>query len=227
MGAAAMAARFVNTQVVNVMAKASLLAELEAAAAEEPVMFHPIHQRSEKAWCPSNEPACVLSLIAHTWEDLMIIGEIRAKTEGEREKRLLFKYALIELHSIVGQFERLQSLIFQTIRSRQKEKCCYISEREIVELKGLLKQYHSVKRLVERDLIEIRNNIGAHRGYHPWNEIVALWDKIDPEQFRPLLETIPTLFECVRKLDIYDWMCIPEKGTVEICCSGLKDLEPW
>jgi hypothetical protein len=94
-------------------------------------------------------------------------------------------------------------------------------------LKGLLKHYHSEKRLVERDLIAIRNNIGAHRGYHPWNEIIALWDKIEPESFRPLLEAIPRLFECVRNLDIYDWMCIPEKGTIQICCSGLKDIEPW
>lgn len=222
-----MAVRFVNTQVVSVMAKDSLRAQLEAAAAEEPLMFHPIYQRSAKAWCPSNEPACVLSLIAHTWEDLLTIGEIWANTEGDRERRLLFKYALIELHSIVEQFERLQSLIFQTIRSREKENCCYISEREIIELKGLLKQYHSEKRLVERDLLAIRNNIGAHRGYHPWNEIIALWDKIEPEPFRPLLEVIPRLFERVRNLDIYDWMSIPEKGTIQICCSGLKGIEPW
>jgi len=190
-------------------------------------MFHPIHQRSEKAWCPSNEPACVLSLIGHTWEDLVIISERRAKTEGDREKRLLFKYALIELHSIVEQFERLQSLIFQTMRGRQEENCYYISEHEIVQLKALLKQYHFEKRLVEQDLIAIRNNIGAHRGYHPWNEIIALWDKIEPGPFRPFLEVIPRLFECVRNLDIYDWMCIPEEGTIQFCCGGLKDIEPW
>jgi len=209
------------------MHRDSLLAQLEAAAAEEPLMFHPIHQRSEKAWCPSNEPACVLSLIGHTWEDLVIISERRAKTEGDREKRLLFKYALIELHSIVEQFERLQSLIFQTMRGRQEENCYYISEHEIVQLKALLKQYHFEKRLVEQDLIAIRNNIGAHRGYHPWNEIIALWDKIEPGPFRPFLEVIPRLFECVRNLDIYDWMCIPEEGTIQFCCGGLKDIEPW
>jgi len=209
------------------MAKDSLIAELEAAAAAEPLIFHPIHERSERAWCPSNETACVLALIGHTWEDLLIIGDIRAKTDADRERRLLFKYALIELHSILEQFERLQSLIFETIRTRQDANCCYISEREILELKTLFKQYHLEKRLVERDLIAIRNKIGAHRGYHAWNEIIGLWDKIEPEPFRPLLVVIPKLFECVRKLDIYDWMFIPEEGSVQIYCSGLKDIEPW
>jgi hypothetical protein len=204
----------------------TMKALLQEAQNSEPPMFHPIDERSVGAWFPSNEAAGLVVIISHAWEDLILLAGIRNKSTQDRERRLLFKHALIELRSILEQFEKLQSLSFQTINSRKKENCCYISESEIAKLKVVLKEYHSRKRLVEHDLLAIRNSIGAHRGAHPW-EIIGLWDKLTPDVFRPLLRIIPRLFEVIRKLDIYDWTRTPEKGTIEIYCSGLKDIEPW
>jgi len=74
----------------------------------------------------------------------------------------------------------------------------------------------------EKDIIDIRNIIGAHRGNHLWVDIMEFWDKLEPETFRPLFNTIPELFEALIKLDIYDWTRIPEEGSIEICCSALN-----
>ena len=204
----------------------STRALLLEAANSEPLMFHPIDERGVDAWFPSNGAASLVVIISLAWEDLILLEDIRNKSIQDREKRLLFKYALIELRSIVEQFEKLQSLAFQIINSRKKENCCSISDNEIVQLKEVLKDYYSKKRLVEHDLSAIRNNIGAHRGADPW-EIIALWEKLEPGAFRPLLQIIPVLFEMIRNLDIYDWTRASEKGTIEICSSGLKDIETW
>jgi hypothetical protein len=201
---------------------------LEEEAINAPPMFHPVHERSEKAWLPSNEAASLAVLISHAWEDLDCLLTIRGERNGEQERRLLFKYALVELRSIVEQLEKLQSIIFQVADNRTDRANLHgrISKEEEGELRILFKEYHSIKKLVEDDLVAIRNKIGAHRGVHPWNEIMALWDKIEPESFRPLFKIVQKLFEHLRKLDIYDWSRIPEKGTIEICCSGLNDILP-
>lgn len=199
---------------------------LEEAANIEPLMFHPIDERSSKAWFPSNEAASLVVIIAHAWEDLALLENVRCKSTQDLERRLLFKYAPIELRSIVEQLERLQSIVFLVIANRAEGRMGgRISKHEESELRVMFREYHSIKRLVENDLLAIRNKIGAHRGAHPW-EISGLWDALKPDSFRPLLRIIPNLFEVIRKLDIYDWTRIPEKVTIEISCSGLNDIEP-
>jgi len=197
---------------------------LEDATANAPPMFHPVHDRSEGAWFPSNEAASLVVLISHAWEDLGYVLNIRHRAKKEYEKRLLFKYALIELRSIVEQLEKLQAIIFQVTSNTPAEGNLhgYISKEEEDILRSLFKKYNSAKKRVEDDLISIRNKIGAHRGTHPWDEIMNLWDKLEPQSFITLVSEIPRLFEYLRKLDIYDWTRIPEEGVIEICCSGLK-----
>ncbi len=197
---------------------------LEEAAANAPPMFHPVHERSQGAWFPSNEAASLAVLISHSWEDLHCVLDIRRRSKTEYEAKLLFKYAIIELRSIVEQLEKLQAVVFQVIAKSTGGGVLhgYISKEEEDILKKLFKDYYSAKRIVEDDLIAIRNKIGAHRGAHPWGEIMDLWDKIEPLSFLPLFREIPKLFEFLRKLDIYDWTRIPEEGVIEICCSGLN-----
>ncbi|QTA87548.1 hypothetical protein [Desulfonema magnum] len=164
------------------------------------------------------------SIISHTWEDILCLSKIRKNTKTDYERKLLFKYIVVELRSIVEQLEKLQGIIFTIIKGEPKNKVPkgYISEPEAEEIKSLFKKYHITKKDVEKDIIEIRNNIGAHRGNQPWVNIMELWDKLEPETFKPLLIVIPELFEAITKLDIYDWTRIPEEGSIEICCSGLN-----
>lgn len=202
--------------------------EFERLITEEkknaPPMFHPVHERNEGAWLPSNEAGSIASIISHTWEDIQCLFKLRQKSKSDYEKKLLFKYIVIELRSVIEQLEKLQGIIFILIKGGLNEKMPsdYISKSESEEIKVLFKKYHSIKKDVEKYIIDIRNDIGAHRGNQPWVKIMELWDKLEPETFKPLFVIIPELFEYIIKLDIYDWTRIPEKESIEICCAGLN-----
>ena len=199
----------------------SLVAATEMNA---PPMFHPIYERNKGAWFPSNEAGSIASIISHTWEDILCLFKIRNGSKTDYERRLIFKYIIVELCSMIEQLEKLQGIVFTLIKGETKDKLPNgnISASEVNEVKVLFKKYHTTKKEVEEDAVKIRNNIGAHRGNQPWIQIMEQWDKLEPETFKPLLVVIPELFGVLIKLDIYDWTRIPEDGTIEICCSGLN-----
>lgn len=194
------------------------------AAENAPSMFHPVHERDEGAWFPSNEAGSIASIISHTWEDILCLSEIRKKTKNDYERKLIFKYIIVESRSVIEQLEKLQAIIFILIKGEPKDKISsgYISVTESEEIKALFKMYHTTKNEIERDIIDIRNNIGAHRGNQPWTNIMELWDNLDPEIFKPLFVVIPALFEAIVKLDIYDWTRTPEEKSIELCSCGLN-----
>lgn len=203
--------------------KVDLQKILDECAKNSPLMFHPVHERSDNAWFPSNDAAQILMTISNAWEDILCISKIRNNAKTDYEKKLLFKYTLIELRSIIQQIEKLNAIIFRIIANKgnDSELHGYISEEEEKILKTHFKNYHTSKNKVDKDIIEIRKKIGAHRDPEEYWNICNLWDKLEPELFRPILLEIPLLFENIRKLDIYDWTKIPEAGTIEINCSGL------
>jgi len=190
---------------------------LKEAKENAPPMFHPVHMRDKDAWFPSNETGSIASIISHTWEDIQCLFNIRQKAESDYEKKLLFKYIVIELRSVIEQLEKLQSIIFNHI----KEQNSCISKSEAEEIKILFKKYHFIKKNVEKDLIDIRNKIGAHRDNQSWINIMDLWDKLSPEMFKPLFVVIPELFELIIKLNIYDWNRILDDGSIEFCQAML------
>lgn len=196
----------------------------EEAKKNAPPMFHPVYERSEGAWFPSNEAANVASIISHTWEDILCVIEIRKSVKNEIGKKLLFKYIIIELCSILEQLERLQQIIFQIIKGPTHDQSKgYISTDQSEEVTNLFRKYRSLKKHLEGDLKSIRNYIGAHRSTRrTWNDIMKFWDKLEPKNFMDLFIFLPELFEYIRKLDIYDWGRIPEEGVIEICCGGLN-----
>lgn len=196
---------------------------VKEAEENAPPMFHPIYERNKGAWFPSNEAGSIASIISHTWEDILCLFNIRNKIKTDYERRLIFKYIIVELCSMIEQLEKLQGIIFTLIKGEPKDKLPngIIMESEAEEVKVLFRKYHTIKKEVEKDVVKIRNNIGAHRGNQPWINIMEQWDKLEPETFKPLLVVIPELFEVLIKLDIYDWTRIPEDGSIEICCSGL------
>lgn len=197
---------------------------LEECAKSSPLMFHPVHERSDNAWFPSNDAAQLLMTISNAWEDILSISKIRDNVKTDYEKKLLFKYVLVELRSIIQQIDKLNSIIFQIIANRgnDSELHVYISEDEERILKIHFKKYHISKNKVDKDIIDIRKKIGAHRDHQEYWNVCNLWDKLDPELFKTILLEIPVLFEIIRKLDIYDWTRIPKDGTIEIICSGFS-----
>jgi hypothetical protein len=197
---------------------------LEEAEKSAPPMFHPVHERADGAWFPGNDAATIASIISHAWEDIGVLLKLRKEVNLDYEKKLLFKYIIIELRSVIEQLDKLQSIIFQIIKGGDSNEVPpgYISLDESNQIKSLFKKYHQAKNKIEPDLVSIRNNIGAHRGSYDWKNVVDLWDKLEPDSFKELFEVLPELFNYLVKLDIYDWTRIPREGSIEICCSGLN-----
>ena len=195
-----------------------ILKEVEENAS---TVFHPLYERSRNAWVPSNQAGIVASMISHAWEDIHCLSKIRAKTEDDYEKKLLLKYMVVELRSILEQMDTLQGIVFQIIKGGC-EHHGYVSNEESQKITALFKKYHKIKSVVEKDLVAIRNKIGAHRSQHPWDEIMELWDKLDSEIFKDIFEFMPEIFAYLIKLDIYDWSRSVQENSVDIICSGLN-----
>ena len=131
---------------------------LKEAEGNTPPMFHPVHERDKGAWFPSNEAGSITSIISHAWEDIHCLSKIRKNIKADYERKLIFKYIIVELRSVVEQLEKLQGIIFTLIKGEPKDKLPsgYISETEAEEIKVLFKKYHTIKKEVEKDILERR-----------------------------------------------------------------------
>lgn len=200
---------------------------LEELKQQSPLMYHPIHERSDMAWFPSNDASQLVVIISNAWEDILCISQIRKQQDSDYKKKLLFKYELVELRSVIKNIEKLQSIVFKTIDNANIETDIHgsISEEQAGMLKESFKNYHIAKNKVETDLLDIRNKLGAHRDSEEIWKIGTLWDKLDPILFAPLLIEIPKLFGLLKNLDIYDWTRIPDNDSIEIYTSGLGDFK--
>ena len=164
--------------------------------------------------------------ISNAWEDILCVSQIRKQQNSDYKKKLLFKYEIVELRSIIKNIEKLQSIVFKIIDNTNSETDIhgFISEEQSRILKEGFRNYHSAKNKVETDLLEIRKKIGAHRDSKEIQNIGTLWNKLDPILFAPLLIEIPKLFGSLKNLDIYDWTRIPDENSIEIYTSGLGDF---
>lgn len=200
---------------------------LDEIKEHSPLMYHPIRERSDIAWFPSNEAAQLVVVISNAWEDILCISQIRKQQTSDYKSKLLFKYELIELTSIIRNIEKLQSIVFKITDNKNTETDIhgFIYESQAETLKECFKNYHLAKSKVEKDLIEIRNKIGAHRDSKEICKFESLWDKLNPILFKPLLIEIPNLFNSLKELDIYDWTRIHDDDSLEIYTSGLGDFK--
>jgi hypothetical protein len=192
--------------------------------------FHPIHRREDGVWYPSNEAASLLVHISHVWDDILTLKRIMQDREDETERRLLFKYILIELHSILNPLSRLHTIVMKATERKKGQPPPYrsISSEEKEIAKKLFKAHNVAKNRIESEISDIRNDIGAHRGLQPWDRVIRLWDSLETSRFVELLETIPPVFNFAKDLDLYDWSRIPEEGGIEILGPRLypEDFEP-
>jgi len=190
---------------------------LEEAEKYSPPMFHPVSERSKDAWFPANLVGRVASRISHIWEDILCLVELRKKVKTDYEKKLLFKYIVIELTSILEELKALQGEIFKKTKNNPS-----FTNQQRRQIEIHFKEFHIVKNKFEKDLVAIRNNIGAHRGEQSWIDIMELWDKLDPDIFMEIFIILPKLFNFLLKLDIYDFTRKSERSSTEFCISGLK-----
>lgn len=186
-------------------------------------VFHPVHQRSERAWFPGNEAASLVVQCKHIWEDISALAAMHREIQDRYRSKLLLKCLFVELRSLLEVFDRLQALVMKAIvfdpAKERPWRGIMIDERQRANL--LYKQYSSAKASTERMILDVRNNIGAHRGNINWSEVMAFWDAVTIDALAPLLEVIPKVFEHVKDLNIYEWNRLPKEGVVEILGSQI------
>lgn len=138
--------------------------------------FHPIHRREAEFWHPGNDAASLRIHISHIWEDIIMLRDMLLRSENNIEQRLLFKYILVELHSILSPIARLQTIIMTVPVAKQGKPTPFhsISVEDKETAKQLFKVHNIAKNKTESLLADIRNDIGAHRGLQPWERIIQL-----------------------------------------------------
>ena len=193
------------------------LDELLSFANRPPRMFHPVHQRSERAWFPGNEAASLVVQWKHIWEDVSCLCEMHNVTVSSYERKLLIKYAVVEMRSLTEVIDRVRRVVMYATVFNPRLEAAYrgITEQELVTVKQLFKEYSTTKASTERLILEIRNNIGAHRGNIQWQAVMAFWDAITKEVLAPLMTVIPEMFEVIKELNIYEWNRSLQEGTIE------------
>jgi hypothetical protein len=187
------------------------------AERREPKTFHPVHERSESAWFPGNEAASLVIQIRHIWDDLQVLQRIRHGSSDAYSQKLLLRYAVIEVRSLIEVFDRLQAIVMQAStfdpRTRQGWREITVEEKE--KAKELLKPYSEAKKQVSKHIIDIRNTICAHRGILDWQQVNSFWDAITPELVNPILRALPAAFDFIKELDLFEWNRISRDGAIE------------
>ncbi|GEM_PF-2112600 len=195
-------------------------------------VFHPVHLRNPEAWFPGNEAASLLLQSQYIWEDILHLADMHRKTHDGYRKKLILKYVFIELRSLLEVFDTLQGNVMKATvfdpADRANRPYRGVTQAENQHAKELYKAYTTAKAATEQAIIQVRNNIGAHRGNVNWQEVMHFWDAISMTTIQPLLDSIPPVFEYIKELNIYEWNRIPREGTIEILGTVLyaDDFDP-
>jgi len=197
-------------------------------------VFHPVWQRDATAWFPGDEKTSALIAGGHIWDDILRLSKIRIQCKDEYNRKLILKYICIELRSLVQVIDKLHSAVMsaEIYKAGTKPLWRGISTEERDVAMQLWTNYSTAKKQVERDLINIRNHIAAHRkfsydtkkieGVAGWNLVMLLWDRLEIELFKDLMSSIPPAFNHAKNLNIYEWSRKPEDGVIEILGGRLS-----
>jgi hypothetical protein len=200
------------------------LDELLEAEKDSFKVFHPVHQRDGDSWYPGNDAASFLIQCLHIWEDITILVGIDKKLKPDYHKKLILKYVLIELRSLIEVFDKLASRAMSAgvFDPNERQGWREITVEEHEKTKQLLKNYSLAKKRTVRMIIDIRDNIGAHRGNINWQDTMRFWDNLTPELLSPLLDSIPPAFDHIKELDLYEWNCSPTPGIITFIGPQLR-----
>lgn len=190
-----------------------------------PGTFHPIYQRSPSAWFPGNEAASLLLQSQFIWDDIVALSNIQHDSNGQYQRKLILKYLIVELRSLLEVFDRLQALVMRATvfdpeeRDQRPYRGITMAEHRLA--RALYKEYAQAKSGVEKDVVDIRNAIGAHRGNIDWPVVMRFWDALSLSALQPLLDVIPRVFAHVKELNIYEWSRAPNEGVIEIIGAAI------
>lgn len=200
------------------------LDEIIDGASEPPKTFHPVHERGMGAWFPGNEAAALVVQAGHIWEDIGILRELYFSQGEKYRKQLTLKYVVIEVRSLILVFDRLAAIAMRTpvFDPRERQGWREITQEERDRVTLLLKEYTKAKAQVGQMIIDVRNEVAAHRGNINWQEVRRFWEAISPELVNPILNTVPPAYEYIKGLDLFEWHRVHENGVHEFIASQIR-----
>lgn len=194
------------------------LDEIIFASLSEQKTFHPAHERSEFAWFPGNEAASLLLQCRYVWDDIEALARVHRSNREVYARKLLVKYLIVEIRSLMEVFDRLRAYVMQAEVFGRAEESVWrgLTPAEYEVARELFKDYSVAKQSVEKIIIGIRNNIGAHRGNIDWQQVMLFWDQVSVDAVQPILDVVPRVFDHLKELDIYEWNRRLPDGSIEI-----------
>lgn len=87
--------------------------ELFAEAEKDNKTFHPVDSRTGLVWFPGNLAAGLAVQTTHIWDDIVHLIKIRRPQRDEYRRKLLLKYIVIELRSLIEVMDRLQGEVMR------------------------------------------------------------------------------------------------------------------
>jgi hypothetical protein len=192
--------------------------------------YVPVYGEAKSSWYPANEAAQELVFLAHIWQDMSKLNDIRLRIRDEDPigDTLLFKHILVEFWSALDHARKLQGIVRtapKLIRG-QSAPLRYVTRTDVERVDCVFKNLWRDLAPLQQELASIRNTIGAHRSGSSVGEGEALWQKIDSDKFIPLVKRIRELIQAVEGVNIFNWSwCDPESTSCRI--FGARMVHDW
>ena len=181
--------------------------------------YHPVYVRPSDSWYPANRTADLLIHLDHIWGDILKLNDIRLMLKDDNVgDRLLLKHIIVEFRSLLEPLKGLQTIVMRAdpLVAGKPAPFRYVTKLQRETCKAVFKEFWHTLREVERDIFDIRNNIGAHRAGTSWQKVEELWDKLDAERFTAAMNAFLPVWESLRGLNIFEWSRNLNNGNVSI-----------
>ena len=196
--------------------------------------FVPVYNESRESWFPCNRAAELVVQLNHIWSDIATVNNVRLKeVSNSVADKLLVKYMVIEFLSLVDVFKELQGIVMRSPRLIRGKPAPmrYITKSEYLETKRLIKDFWRAFQAVEKQLRDIRNEIGAHRSFFSLSLSEGLWARLDINLYLVVINKFIAVFEFVTKLNIYEWSRSfgheEKSGQIKLSIFGGMIITPW
>lgn len=185
-------------------------------ALEANLVYHPVRESHTESWFPGNEAARILVQADHVWEDIGIMCGLYKQQKDDYTKKLLIKYAIIEVCSIIDLVDSLQTIAFKAPTSEimHLSRSLLPSEREAALVK--FKNFNKMKSDHQKALNSIRNRFAAHRSDKDWDLERLCWAQLSPSFIDPIIKVVRESMMFVRTLDLFEWNRTYDDGSFEI-----------
>jgi hypothetical protein len=194
--------------------------------------YVPVYNEASDAWYPCNRAADLQVHLNHIWSDITTLNNLRmSKGTDDLTDKLLFKYIIIEFLSLIEPLKELQQIVIKSPRlvKGQSAPWRFITKRELIETKRLAKEFWRGFQPFQKELFEIRNEIGAHRGLSDLQAVRVMWKRLDAKQYTDAMNRFIPFLQHLSSINIYNWSRSFDKqdGKIALSMFGTLIITPW